>query len=186
MSAPPAQWRTAVCPQCGVAFPCRHRARVYCSRKCINAHARRTKVREIAAAKLRWRKNRPEHVKAYEKRYEMTHRAQRREAERRRFLKDPHKFHAKEHARRARRVNAPGTYTAATLKKLFTVLGRVCLCCHDSRKKITVDHVRPLAAGGSNDLLNLQPLCSSCNSKKGVKSTDYRTLAQTAALREAA
>ena len=32
-----------------------------------------------------------------------------------------------------------------------------------------VDHIRPLALGGTNDAHNLQPLCKSCHSKKTRK-----------------
>lgn len=34
---------------------------------------------------------------------------------------------------------------------------------------LEVDHVHPRALGGSNDLSNLQTLCSDCNAKKGAK-----------------
>lgn len=34
---------------------------------------------------------------------------------------------------------------------------------------LTIDHVRPVAAGGSDDLENLQTLCRSCNSSKGAR-----------------
>lgn len=36
-----------------------------------------------------------------------------------------------------------------------------------STDSISVDHIRPLVRGGTNDLDNLQFLCRSCNSKKG-------------------
>jgi len=32
-----------------------------------------------------------------------------------------------------------------------------------------VDHIVPLASGGTNDLENLQPLCHSCHSRKTAK-----------------
>lgn len=34
---------------------------------------------------------------------------------------------------------------------------------------LTVDHVVPLARGGTNDLANLQVLCKRCNSAKGAR-----------------
>jgi 5-methylcytosine-specific restriction endonuclease McrA len=33
----------------------------------------------------------------------------------------------------------------------------------------TVDHIIPIARGGSNDLRNLQLMCRSCNSSKGTR-----------------
>lgn len=34
---------------------------------------------------------------------------------------------------------------------------------------MTIDHILPKSKGGKNDLDNLQPMCSSCNSKKADK-----------------
>lgn len=36
-------------------------------------------------------------------------------------------------------------------------------------QKLTVDHVVPLASGGTHDRSNLQVLCSSCNGRKAAK-----------------
>ncbi|UXA19558.1 HNH endonuclease [Mycobacterium sp. SMC-4] len=33
----------------------------------------------------------------------------------------------------------------------------------------TIDHVKPIAAGGAHMLCNLRPMCGSCNPSKGAK-----------------
>jgi len=48
-----------------------------------------------------------------------------------------------------------------------------CLKC-GSTKNLNVDHITPLSRGGDNGYDNLQTLCSSCNSKKGMGIADYR------------
>jgi hypothetical protein len=39
-----------------------------------------------------------------------------------------------------------------------------CVIC--GKPSDTIDHIKPLSKGGTNDLNNLQPLCHWCNSKK--------------------
>ena len=50
-----------------------------------------------------------------------------------------------------------------------------CQSCGRSPELVSlqVDHIIPLAKGGSNDLSNLQTLCASCNGRKGAN-FDYR------------
>jgi 5-methylcytosine-specific restriction enzyme A len=40
-----------------------------------------------------------------------------------------------------------------------------CLC--GTTENLTIDHIIPLAKGGTNDLSNFQTLCRQCNSRKG-------------------
>ena len=58
-------------------------------------------------------------------------------------------------------------------KQIFNKYGKKCLCC-DSIKNITLDHVIPINKNGENIIENIQPLCKSCNSRKGTKIIDYR------------
>ncbi len=75
--------------------------------------------------------------------------------------------------RRARLAGADGNFTGRQWECLLDFYEGTCLCCGASAK-ITVDHVVPLVLGGSNRINNLQPLCSRCNSSKGIRVIDYR------------
>jgi hypothetical protein len=46
--------------------------------------------------------------------------------------------------------------------------GFKCIFCK-TPTNLTIDHIIPVVKGGTNDLENLQTLCRSCNSKKGIK-----------------
>ena len=43
-----------------------------------------------------------------------------------------------------------------------------CQSCGQTQREtqLNIDHIVPLATGGSNDLSNLQTLCANCNQKK--------------------
>lgn len=61
-------------------------------------------------------------------------------------------------------------------ERLYTKYkGKCQLCCkHKPRGDMTVDHVKPVSKGGSDDFRNKQILCHSCNTHKGNS-----TMAQT-------
>ena len=50
----------------------------------------------------------------------------------------------------------------------FRIWAMPCAICGDSGD-IEIDHIVPLAKGGTNDESNLQPLCHQCHSRKGAK-----------------
>jgi len=61
----------------------------------------------------------------------------------------------------------------ADFRSICEAYGNRCLRC-GSEGPLTRDHVQPKSRGGDESLANMQPLCRSCNSKKGVRDTDYR------------
>lgn len=93
-------------------------------------------------------------------------------------------------SRRARKVGAVGRYTSREEFALRDFYDYRCLCCWKTETEIealglmvVLDHVIPLAKGGSGSILNMQPLChhrlagvAGCNEHKGVEDTDYRLL----------
>lgn len=79
----------------------------------------------------------------------------------------------KRHKRKARILGSGGTYTEEEWLALCAHYGNRCLCCREV-KPLTVDHVKSLSDGGENTIKNIQPLCRTCNSRKGKKFVDYR------------
>lgn len=97
----------------------------------------------------------PEHRRAYRER---NHEAVRR------------RERAAEHLRRARQLQAGGTFTATDLDRLFQAQKGRCYWCRLSiLEGYHVDHVWPLAKGGSNGPENLVLACPSCNQQKHAK-----------------
>jgi 5-methylcytosine-specific restriction endonuclease McrA len=82
--------------------------------------------------------------------------------------------------RKAKKLGNGGIITAAEWRELKKKYNYTCLCCgkREPEIKLTHDHVKPLDLGGENTIENSQPLCGSCNSKKGAKWIDYRPVEQ--------
>lgn len=68
------------------------------------------------------------------------------------------------------------TATELEILTLFNDYGWRCLGCDDRPAKLTIDHVVPVSRGGSSLIDNIQPLCLSCNIKKGTNTIDFRPL----------
>lgn len=77
------------------------------------------------------------------------------------------------HRVKRQRKRAAGNLTAADWRAVLKRYGTLCLCCGSSEPP-TIDHVIPLSRGGSNTVDNVQPLCNTCNMRKGTKTIDYR------------
>jgi 5-methylcytosine-specific restriction endonuclease McrA len=104
---------------------------------------------------LQNREHRLEHAKAYQK-------------------ANPEKARLNNHRRRAKRCNADGSYTKAEVDLIFENQNGLCTSC---KKQLTpenkhLDHIMPIALGGSNYANNLQWLCQYCNNSKSAKHPD--------------
>jgi 5-methylcytosine-specific restriction endonuclease McrA len=82
---------------------------------------------------------------------------------------NPERVRADANVRRARQLAAEGSHTANELKALFKAQKGKCAYCSQSiRKGYHVDHVIPLARGGSNWISNIAFACARCNTSKGA------------------
>jgi len=83
---------------------------------------------------------------------------------------------AAKQARRALREEKAGGrgVTREDRRAIYLRYGGACLKC-GSTKRVELDHVTSLYAGGLHDPSNLQPLCHKCNFEKGwAGCEDYR------------
>ncbi len=87
----------------------------------------------------------------------------------------PEKCKEQWHNRRARIKGGGGKHTPKDIQELFAKQRGKCanrLCGVVLGKWYAIDHVMPLALGGTNDPANLQLLCRKCNSQKNAKHPD--------------
>lgn len=73
--------------------------------------------------------------------------------------------------RRAKLRASSGDHTVTEIRRLLVRQKNACAVCRCDigKKKHTVDHIVPLARGGSNAIENIQLLCATCNKQKGTK-----------------
>lgn len=76
--------------------------------------------------------------------------------------------------------NKNGVYKIS-IKELRKLRNQNCLYC-EQIAEITIDHIIPIARGGSHSIGNLAPACQSCNSSKGSKTiTEWKMAKRKAA-----
>lgn len=76
--------------------------------------------------------------------------------------------------RRAKKKGNGGTITATEWQSVLEKYSNKCLYPGCNRTDIQMDHVVPLALGGTHTIDNVQPLCKHHNNSKGIKVIDYR------------
>ena len=70
---------------------------------------------------------------------------------------------------KARKRDAVGTHNGDDVKEILKRQRGRCAYCRCKLKKYHVDHIHPLALGGTNWPNNLQILCAPCNLRKKDK-----------------
>lgn len=81
------------------------------------------------------------------------------------------------HNRRARIRNVKGSFSSSEWLELVNKYNGCCVACKQlptENNPLTMDHVIPIALGGSNYIANIQPLCFTCNCRKHTRVVDYR------------
>lgn len=122
----------------------------------------------VLAASRRWKEAHPDKVRAYSAMYWDTHKEERKAALRAWFASNPgmNTFYCRQRENRKR--GAKGSHTREQLKARIDFYNGRCYLCGELAD--TIDHVIPIACGGSEWPANLRPACRSCNSRKGKKS----------------
>ena len=129
-----------------------------------NRLAKKPEAREAArAAVAKWKKANPEKVRMQLKLYR----------EKKRADQDPiwlRKRSIQTRNRWAKKKAAEGQYSYEdVLKTLEKQRGKCAICLEKLDEKYHVDHIIPLALGGSNDPDNIQITHGQCNLQKGAK-----------------
>jgi hypothetical protein len=132
---------------------------------------RQKNAERCAAAYRKWVQDNPERARARNRRWAARHREKTRERAKAWRLTNPDKakalWRASKSRRRARELGAPGTTPRAKLQARWDYFGGRCWICGGEANSI--DHVIPLARGGSNWPSNLRPACLVCNTRKGAQ-----------------
>jgi 5-methylcytosine-specific restriction endonuclease McrA len=125
------------------------------------------------ATSAEWRDKHPGLNRLYSQRWRDEHPERARESDRKKRAKQPEKILTRNRNRKARIRALPGQHTASEVAQLFIIQRGNCAGCQvalvkSGKGKYHVDHVVPLARGGSNGPENLQLLCKKCNLKKAA------------------
>jgi hypothetical protein len=136
---------------------------------CTKAWAAANRERKADKEKA-WRESNRERVSAQAKSWRIANRGRHAANGKAWAAANPEAVQAKKAKRRARKLAAEGSYSAADVKQLRAEQNDRCAFCRSALGgKGHVDHVQPLAKGGSNGPDNLQLLCRTCNLSKGAK-----------------
>jgi 5-methylcytosine-specific restriction endonuclease McrA len=119
----------------------------------------------------KWRDANPDQWRESNRRSKQANQHKYTDRQRADYALNPEKYRVVERKRRAQKRNSGGTHTAADLAEILSLQNGKCAYCKIDlkRRKKHVDHIVPLALGGSNGRSNLQYLCAPCNQSKSAR-----------------
>lgn len=133
---------------------------------CLNKDALRLKV-------FRSDPNNKKKIQCRQRKWELNNPEKHKEQKHRTYINNKDDYYRYARERIARKKDVGGSFTLQEWNVVLSSYGNSCLWCGtDSR--IEADHVVPLVHKGKNIIQNIQPLCRTCNSKKGSKIIDFR------------
>lgn len=101
------------------------------------------------------------------------------EAYRKGKAKDPERYRAYSQQRRALVANAPvNDLTGEQIATMMIEQDSVCAYCHRFAPPLVVEHIVPLARGGSHTLLNVVGACERCNGEKHDRTPEEWAIAR--------
>ena len=68
-------------------------------------------------------------------------------------------------------ISVTGNFTKQEWEEIKKAHNYICKICkrQEPEIKLTIDHIKPIMRGGLHARENIQPLCSTCNKRKGVR-----------------
>lgn len=135
-------------------------------KKAFLAKKYQREAEELAALEERNRVTR-EKYRATAKRRQQRNRDKINAATRARYKNNPEVFLASGHERRAKEKKI--RFPVVEWKHRISKFDTYCPYCDSTGHKLTIDHVIPITKGGTNDIWNLVPCCTSCNCSKHNK-----------------
>lgn len=132
-------------------------------------------LEECTARNNLWNEENPELVAGYKRKYTETHPGANNQSSAAWRRNNPEHKRTLTRQRRAKIREAEGSISTEEWGSILKLYGPSCLCCGEI-KPLTMDHIVPISCGGSHTSDNVQPLCLTCNSSKGIQTIDYRPL----------